>query len=99
MVAMRTCVFICLLFSVSSFSAGAQSGAAPARAARPAAASGSFTVNQLGHAVGTAEFRLAPAAGGSDSTSTVRVSMQGLDYALSKTEQLDTAYHLAHVVL
>ena len=56
-------------------------------------------MNQLGHAVGTAEFRVAPGAGGFDSTSTVRVSMQGLNYALSKTEQLDAARHLVHVVL
>lgn len=67
--------------------------------ASPAASSGSFTVNQFGHAVGTAEFRIAPNASGYDSTSTVRVSMQGLDYALSKTEQLDSSHHLAHVVL
>ena len=61
--------------------------------------SGSFTVSQLGHSVGAAEFRFAPNASGYDSTSTVRVSMQGLNYALSKTEQLDTAHRLAHVLL
>lgn len=71
----------------------------PQRATRPAAVSGSFTVSQLGHAVGTAEFRIAPSAAGYDSSSTVRVSMQGLNYALSKTEQLGQAHHLAHVVL
>lgn len=73
--------------------------AASARTPSPAGASGSFTVNQLGRAVGTAEFHIAPAAGGFESTSTVRVSMQGLNYALSKTEQLDAAQHLEHVVL
>ena len=72
---------------------------APLYAANTVPSSGSFTVSQLGHTVGTAEFRIAPRAAGYDSTSTVRVSMQGLDYALSKTEQLDAAHHLAHVVL
>jgi hypothetical protein len=98
---MRTCVLISLVVFASFLSAGAQSAVKP-RAGVPAAppiASGSFTVNQLGHAVGTAEFHIAPAAGGFDSTSTVRVSMQGLEYALSKTEQLDAGHHLAHVVL
>ena len=56
-------------------------------------------MSQLGHAVGTAEFQLSPNAAGFDSRSTVHVSMQGLEYALSKTEQLDSARHLAHVVL
>jgi hypothetical protein len=70
-----------------------------ARVASTAADSGHFTVSQLGHAVGTAEFRIVPSASGYDSTSTVRVSMQGLDYALSKTEQLDASRHLAHVIL
>lgn len=72
---------------------------AQSRAAHPAPVSGSFTVSQFGHAVGTAEFHIAPSAAGYDASSTVRVSMQGLDYALSKTEQLDQAHHLAHVVL
>ncbi len=49
--------------------------------------------------MGTAEFQLSPNAAGFDSRSTVHVSMQGLEYALSKTEQLDSARHLAHVVL
>src|SRR5437763_9040270 len=74
-------------------------GPAPQRANSAATASGSFTVSQLGHAVGTAEFRVARGASGYDSTSTVRVSMQGLDYALSKTEQLDASLHLEHVIL
>ena len=70
-------------------------------AAPPAAAaqSGSFTVSQNGHAVGTASFRFTATGHGYDSTSVVRVSMQGLDYALSKTEQLDPANHIKHVQL
>jgi hypothetical protein len=71
----------------------------PVRPAASVAISGSFTVSQLGHAVGTAEFRIVPGASGFDSTSTVRVSMQGLNYALSKTEQFDSAHHLAEVIL
>src|SRR4051812_26929882 len=73
--------------------------AAPARLSSPPTNSGSFTLSQLGHAVGTAEFRVVPSASGYDSSSTVRVSMQGLDYALSKTEQLDASRHLGHVLL
>ena len=74
----------------------------PARATNPstpATSSGSFTVSQLGHEVGTAEFRFSQTAGGYDSTSTVRVSMQGLEYALSKTEQLDATHHAIHEIL
>jgi hypothetical protein len=63
------------------------------------AISGSFNVSQLGQVVGTAEFRITPGSSGYDSASTVRVSMQGLNYALSKTEQLDQSHHLMHVVL
>jgi hypothetical protein len=72
----------------------------PAAASSSAATrSGSFTVSQHGHAVGTASFSLAGASGGYDSTSMVRVSMQGLEYALSKTELLDQDGHLEHVQL
>ncbi len=105
---MRSCALICVLFLIALPSGAAQSGTAKPHAATPPKArpvpapspsSGSFTVSQLGHAVGTAEFRIVASAAGYDSTSTVRVSMQGLKYALSKTEQLDRAYHLLHVVL
>jgi len=64
-----------------------------------AAQSGDFTVSQNGHAVGTASYQIAQADGGFASSSTVKVSMQGLEYALSKTEQLDGAHRLQHVVL
>jgi hypothetical protein len=64
-----------------------------------AAQSGNFIVSQNGHPVGTASFQFAPRTEGYDSTSSVKVTMQGLDYALSKTEQLDSASHLQHVVL
>ena len=94
--------------TVKSSGAKPHPGAA-AHSAGTAAQSENFTVSQLGHAVGTAEFRFSPSAAGYDSTSTVRVSIhasgqgpasgQGLDYALSKTEQLDQARHLQHVLL
>lgn len=99
------------LFSAAPSPTAAQSGVSrpaakphagtpvQAGASAPIGSSGSFTLSQLGHAVGTAEFRVAPAASGFDSTSSVHVSMQGLDYALSKTEQLDSAHHLVHEIL
>src|SRR5215469_15296716 len=99
---MRTCALICffaLVLSTAAAQPGTAKSPAPAGAASPTPLSGSFTVSQMGHAVGTAEFRVTPAAAGYDSSSTVRVSMQGLEYALSKTEQLDGGHHLVHVVL
>jgi hypothetical protein len=71
-----------------------------APAAVPVAAqSGTFTISQNGKSVGTASFRFAATSAGYDSTSVVRVAMQGLDYALSKTERLSSANHLRHVQL
>ncbi len=70
--------------------------------AAPAAAfgqSGSFIVSQHGNPVGTASFRFSSTAKGYDSTSLVRIAMQGLDYGLSKTERLNPANHLRHVQL
>src|ERR1019366_2340388 len=63
------------------------------------AQSGNFTVSQNGKSVGTASFSFSGKADGYDSTSVVRVSMQGLDYALSKTEQLTSSNQLRHVQL
>lgn len=59
----------------------------------------SFTVSQNGKPVGTASFHIAAAADGYESTSIVRVEMQGLNYALSKTEELSSANELKHVQL
>jgi hypothetical protein len=64
-----------------------------------AAQSASFIVSQHGQPVGTASFSFTTAGGGYDSTSVVRVAMQGLDYSLSKSEQLSAANHLRHVQL
>jgi len=61
--------------------------------------SGSFQVAQHGHAVGTASFNFTPKADGFYSTSVVRVSMQGLDYSLSKTEDLTSANQLREAQL
>jgi hypothetical protein len=55
-----------------------------------------FTLAQHGHQVGTASFAVTPAPSGHLSTSQVHISMQGLNYALSKTEQLSPAGHLRH---
>jgi hypothetical protein len=63
------------------------------------AQSGNFQVAQNGHAVGTASFNFAATPHGYDSTSLVRVDLQGLDYALSKTESLSSANQLEHALL
>lgn len=63
------------------------------------AQSGSFQVAVHGHPVGTASFRVLATPRGYSSTSLVRVSMTGLNYALSKTERLTPANHLVSVQL
>jgi hypothetical protein len=63
------------------------------------AQSGSFTVSQHGKPVGTASFSFTANAHGYDSTSLVRINMQGLNYSLSKTERLSSANQLRHVQL
>ncbi|MGO9323353.1 MAG: hypothetical protein ACLP07_02230 [Terracidiphilus sp.] len=64
-----------------------------------AAQSGSFEVAQNGQAVGTASFQFTATKDGYDSTSLVKVTMQGLDYALSKDEQLNADNQLEHAIL
>ena len=71
-------------------------------AAWPSAAraqSGTFEIAQNGQAVGSASFQFAATKDGYDSTSLVKVAMQGLDYALSKNEELGAANQLKHVML
>jgi hypothetical protein len=63
------------------------------------AQSASFIISQHGNPVGTASFSFTATPDGFDSTSLVRISMQGLDYALSKTERLSSANLLRHVQL
>jgi hypothetical protein len=59
----------------------------------------SFIVSQHGKSVGTANYRFKPTPEGYDSTSLVRVSMQGLNYSFSKTEQLTSSNQLRRVLL
>ncbi len=61
------------------------------------AQSGSFVVAQHGKSVGTAEYNFTASPHGYSSTSVVRIAMQGLNYALSKTESLSNSNHLRHV--
>lgn len=61
--------------------------------------SGTYQVSQLGHNVGTASYRFVSAANGIESSSMVRVSVKGLEYAFSKTEQLTAANELLQVQL
>ncbi len=60
---------------------------------------GNFDVAQHGHTVGTASFNFTATPDGYDSTSLVKVSMQGLDFALSKNEQLSQGNQLERVQL
>ncbi|HMG86505.1 MAG TPA: hypothetical protein VK574_12195 [Terracidiphilus sp.] len=64
-----------------------------------AAQSADFAVSQNGKPVGTASFTFASKPTGVDSASLVRVDMQGLNYSLSKTEELSPANSLLHVQL
>lgn len=64
-----------------------------------AAQSASFIVSQHGKSVGTASFNFISSPRGYESTSVVHVSMQGLNYALSKTERLSPSRQLRHVQL
>jgi hypothetical protein len=63
------------------------------------AQSGSFIVSQHGKQVGTASFHFTASPDGYDSRSLVRISMQGLDYALSKSERLTSASQLGRAQL
>lgn len=60
---------------------------------------GNFIIAQRGHPVGSATVTFASTPNGYDTTSVVRVAMQGLNYALSKTEQLTLANQFVHVQL
>jgi hypothetical protein len=63
------------------------------------AQTGSFIIAQHGKPVGTATVTFAAQPNGYDTTSIVRVAMQGLNYSLSKTENLSSANYLRHVQL
>jgi len=81
----RTKLVVALVLLGSSLAAMAQSA--------------TFAVSQNGKPVGTASYTFAPNSGGFDSTSMVRVSMQGLSYQLSKNEELSPNNALKHVQL
>jgi len=61
--------------------------------------SGTFTISQLGKQVGTASFNFVSTNDGYDATSKVHVSMKGLEYAFSKTEQQTAAHELRYAQL
>jgi hypothetical protein len=63
------------------------------------AQTGSFEIAQHGQAVGTASFQFTATKDGYDSTSVVKVATQGVDFALSKNEQLGPANQLEHVMV
>jgi hypothetical protein len=56
-----------------------------------------FTIAQHGQQVGTASYKFTSIAGGVESMSLVKVQMQGLDFALSKNEELTKGDELKHV--
>jgi hypothetical protein len=64
-----------------------------------AAQSTDFGISQNGKPVGTASFTFAAKPTGVESTSLIRVEMQGLNYSLSKNEELSPANTLLHVQL
>ena len=63
------------------------------------AQSGNFEIAQHGHPVGTASYQFRATPQGYESSSLVRVAMQGLDYNLSKNEELSSANRLRRAQL
>jgi hypothetical protein len=61
--------------------------------------SASFQIAQHGHSVGEASFQFKATKDGYESTSLVKVAMQGLEYALSEEERLSRGNQLQHVQL
>jgi hypothetical protein len=58
--------------------------------------SSNFAIAQRGHEVGTASFQSPHSTGGRLFFSQVHISMQGLNYALSNSEELFPSSHLRH---
>jgi len=83
------------LHNLAIFPLAALLALAPAARAQSA----SFVVSQHGKPVGTATFTFAANSRGFDSTSIVRVEIEGLKYNISKTEQLTKSNQLRHVLL
>ncbi len=63
------------------------------------AQAGEFEIAQNGHTVGTANFQFTATKDGYDSTSLVKVAMEGLDYSLSKDEHLTGTNQLEHAIV
>ena len=63
------------------------------------AQSAQFEISKDGHAVGVASFEFRGTPEGYESSSMVRIEMQGLNYSLSKNEQLTAADQLRSVLL
>ncbi len=61
--------------------------------------SATFDISQNRTQVGTATFNVKATPSGYDSSSLVRINISGLNYEISKSEELDSADHLVHVVL
>jgi hypothetical protein len=64
-----------------------------------AAQTADFIIAQHGKPVGTATVTFKGTPQGCDTTSVAKVTMQGLNYSLSKTEELSSANKLLHVQL
>lgn len=86
--------FLCLLpvAGLVAFSLAALPAAVGAQSA-------SFQIAQNGHAVGTASFNFTQTPEGYNSSSLVKVAIEGLDYALSKNERLNAANQLERAQL
>jgi hypothetical protein len=91
--------FLALIAAVLPLSAPGQPGAPTNRSSFVGSEAASFQVALNGHAVGTASFQFTATPQGYDSTSLVRVGIEGLSYELSKTESLSSANQLSHVQL
>ena len=91
--------FFALIAAALPPAAPAQTGVPANRSSFAGWEAASFQVAQHGHPVGTASFRFTATPDGYDSTSLVRVAIEGLDYSLSKNEQLSSANQLEHVLL
>jgi hypothetical protein len=63
------------------------------------AQAGEFDIAQNGKTMGSASFQFTATKDGYDSTSLVKVAMEGLDYSLSKNEQLSAARQFQQAVL
>jgi hypothetical protein len=82
---LRGFVLLGMAVALACLSAGAQTA--------------SFIVAQNGKPVGTADVAFTSTPDGYDTSSVVRVAMDGLNYSISKTERLTAANHLRHVQL